>query len=137
MLLTAVSNGALRDQTYGKRMTELAAHQLSTAIGCVLLGVVMWVFLRRNPPPTRRQALEIVALWLLLVIAFEFLFLHYTGGRSWAQLTANYNIAQGRVWAFLLAWVAVAPFLYWSLGRAPIRADAGIRNNEPDFRTFR
>jgi hypothetical protein len=137
MLLTAVANGALRDLTYGKHMTELAAHQLSTATACVLLGVVMWIFLRRNPPPTRRQALEIGLLWLLCTVAFEFLFFHYVGNRSWQQLAANYNVLQGRVWVLLLAWVAAAPPLYWSLGRAPVCADSGIQNNELDLRTYR
>ena len=41
MLVVAVVNGAVRDLTYGKRMGELAAHQLSTLIGCCLLGIVM------------------------------------------------------------------------------------------------
>lgn len=38
MLLTSIANGAFRDLTYGNHMSELAAHQLSTAASVVLLG---------------------------------------------------------------------------------------------------
>jgi len=39
LLAVDVANGALRVATYGKTMSELAAHQLSTLIGAAALGV--------------------------------------------------------------------------------------------------
>jgi hypothetical protein len=137
MLLVAVANGALRDLTYGKRMPELAAHQISTGIGIVLLGLVMWSYLRRNPPPTQRQAVETGLLWLLLTIAFEFLFFHYAGGHSWQKLLANYRVSEGRIWVLVPVWVGIAPLLYYRLQPASVCADAGLQNNELDLRTYR
>jgi hypothetical protein len=54
MLLVAMANGALRVLTYGRSLDELAAHQLATAIGVPLLGLVIWYFVRRHPPASGR-----------------------------------------------------------------------------------
>ncbi|NTV11669.1 MAG: hypothetical protein HGA47_12985, partial [Zoogloea sp.] len=98
MLLVSVANGALRDLTYGRQVSELQAHQLSTLTGIVLLGVVMYVFVRRWPPASGREALGIGFLWMAMTVAFEFLFFHYVTGHPWPELLANYDVLAGRVW---------------------------------------
>lgn len=117
MLLVSVANGTLRDFTYGKYMDELNAHQLSTISGVLLLGFVIWRFMRFYPAASGKAALSIGLFWMALTVAFEFLFFHYIGGHSWAELFANYNIAQGRVWVVVLIWIAVAPYLFFRLHR--------------------
>lgn len=111
MLIVAVANGAFRDFTYGRHMSELAAHQISTAIGIVLLGAVMRAFVALVSP-SRRQAVTAGLFWAALTVAFEFLFFHNVGGHSWAELLANYNLLQGRVWVLVVVWVAIAPYLF-------------------------
>jgi hypothetical protein len=113
MLLVSVANGTVRDFTYGRYLDELAAHQLSTLSSALLLGLVIRAFLRRRPPSSGRQALAIGLFWTALTVAFEFLFFHFVGGHSWAELLANYNVLAGRVWVFLLLWVAIAPYLFF------------------------
>lgn len=113
MLLLSVANGALRDFTYGRHMTELAAHQVSTAIGILLLGAVMWVVIRLYPPRNARYAALIGVLWAALTVAFEFLFFHFVGGHSWAELVANYDVLRGRVWVFVVVWLLVAPSVFF------------------------
>jgi hypothetical protein len=115
MLVVAVVNGAVRDLTYGKRLGELAAQQVSTLTGVVMLGIVMWIFVRMYPPSSAGRAWRLGLLWMGLTVAFEFLFFHYAGGRSWAELRGNYNVLEGRVWVFVLAWVAVAPYLFFRI----------------------
>ncbi len=39
MPVIAIANGALRESTFGKTMTELHAHQLSALIGSVGIGL--------------------------------------------------------------------------------------------------
>lgn len=117
MLAVSVANGALRDLTYGKRMAEPAAHRLSTLIGIVLLGAVVWAYMGWAPPASGREALMIGLVWMAMTVAFEFLFFHYLGGHSWSALLANYNVLAGRVWVFVPLWVAVAPVLFYRLGQ--------------------
>jgi hypothetical protein len=113
MLLVSVANGAVRDFTYGKRMNELAAHQLSTVTSVLLLGGVMWSCLRFYPPSSGEHAVVIGLVWALLTIAFEFLFFRVVGGHSWAELLGNYNVLQGRVWVVVVLWLATAPTLFF------------------------
>lgn len=120
MLLVAMANGALRDFTYGRHLSELHAHQLSSLTGMALLGVVMWWFVRRWPPDSGRNALAIGFFWMALTLAFEFLFFHYVGGHPWAELIDNYKLLQGRIWVLVLAWVALAPYLFHRCGRTAV-----------------
>ena len=122
MLLVAMANGALRDLVYGRYMSELAAHQASTATDMVLLGLIMRAYVRIYPPPCARHAVLVGLSWAALTIAFEFLFFHYIGGRSWTELLSNYNILAGRVWVLVPLWVAVAPYLFFRLRRARPRS---------------
>lgn len=113
MLAVSVANGAARDFTYGRHLGELAAHQLSTASGILLLGAVIWGFSRRVPPSSGREAAAIGLLWAALTVAFEFLFFHFVGGHSWSELLSNYNVLKGRVWILVVLWVAAAPYLFF------------------------
>ena len=113
MLVVAFINGVLRDFTYGKYLPELPANQLSCLTGIVLLGVVMFFFVRRWPPASARQALYIGLFWMMLTVAFEFLFFHYAAGHPWPELLANYDIAGGRLWPLILLWVAFGPYLFY------------------------
>lgn len=119
MLLVSVANGALREFTYGRHMSELAAHQLSTATSIVLLAGVIRACVRLYPPASGSQAWGLGLMWLLLTMAFEFLFFHYLGGHPWSELLANYNVRQGRLWVLVLIWIACAPYLFLLLQRSP------------------
>ena len=59
LLVIAIANGALRQATFAKVMPELHAHQLSTLIGSVFIGLLAWVVFRSRPPSSSGQALLI------------------------------------------------------------------------------
>lgn len=116
MLLASIANGTLRDFTYGQYMDELTAHQLSTVSSIIILGIIIGLFVRRFQPASATNAISIGVFWMTLTIAFEFLFFHYAGGHSWSSLLANYNVLKGRVWVVVLAWIAIAPYLFYQIG---------------------
>lgn len=118
MLLASIANGTIRDFVYGPYVSELAAHQISTVTSVLLLGAIMWAFVRRYPPASAGHALAIGLFWMGLTVAFEFLFFHYVGGHPWSALLANYDIMAGRVWVLVLLWVAAGPYLFFRLRRA-------------------
>jgi hypothetical protein len=115
MLIVSVANGAVRDFTYGKYMSELHAHQLSTLSGMIFLGAVIFAFVHRWPPASARQALFTGIFWMLLTVVFEFTFFHFVAGHPWAELLANYDLLHGRIWVLLLAWIVIAPYLFYRL----------------------
>jgi hypothetical protein len=113
MLLIAIANGALRQLTFGKVMPELRAHQLSTAIGSVLVGLFIWTVVRLWPPASARQAFSIGLVWLALTVAFEFIFGHFVMHRPWNQLFHDYDPIEGRVWTLFLIWLTLAPCIFF------------------------
>lgn len=112
MLAIAVVNGLIRDLTYQRFIGELAGHQVSTAIGIILFGIYIRFVIRRWPPSSIPAAAGVGVLWLVLTLAFEFLFFHYVAGHSWQRLCEAYHIHEGRVWILLLLWILIAPVIF-------------------------
>ena len=115
MLFIAIANGALRQFTFGRVMPELHAHQLSTVIGSVLIGLFIYVVVRIWPPSSSKQAVVIGLAWLFLTVLFEFAFGRWGMHRTWDQLLNDYNLAAGRVWIVFLAWLTAAPYVFFKL----------------------
>ena len=113
MILIAIVNGTIRETWYGQYLSELRAHQLSTASGALLFGVYIWGLLRIWKPASANQALTIGFVWLGFTVAFEILFFHYVVGHPWSEIVSDYNIFAGRVWVLLLIWITVAPYVFY------------------------
>ena len=115
MLIIAVANGALRQTTFAKHMTELRAHQLSTLIGSVLIGLFIWLVIRTWPPSSGRQSLLIGLVWLILTVVFEFFMGLVLAQKPLTQVLYDYNVLAGRVWILFLLWLTLAPWVFFRL----------------------
>ena len=117
MLVIAIGNGALREKTFGKVLPELRAHQISTLVGSIAMGLVIWFVVATWPPSSGGEAIRVGFVWLALTIAFEFFMGLVLQKRALARVLADYNLRAGRVWVLFLLWLAVAPWLFLSLQR--------------------
>jgi hypothetical protein len=115
LVILAILNGILRVAGYSAYMSELCAHQLSTAIGIHLFGIYFWIFSKIFPLESAKQAWIIGAIWLILTISFEFLFGHFIMDHSWGKLFADYNILKGRVWILVLLWTFIGPYFFYKI----------------------
>ena len=115
LVFIAIVNGAIRDFTYKDALGELAAHQLSTLTGIILFGIYIWAIGLKWKLESARQAITIGLIWLVLTMAFEFLFFHYVAGHSWSVLLDAYNVFAGRVWLLVLIFIAIAPYLSYRI----------------------
>ncbi|MEW6671730.1 MAG: hypothetical protein AB1427_08495 [Thermodesulfobacteriota bacterium] len=115
MAVLAVLNGALRVKVYGPYMQELSAHQLSTFVGIILMGLYIWVFTGFFLPASSRQAFAIGSMWLIMTILFEFGFGRYLMGNPWSRLLHDYNLFKGRLWMLLLIWITIAPYVFYRI----------------------
>jgi hypothetical protein len=115
MVFIAIGNGAIREGWYGKYLSELQAHQISTVTGVLLFGGYIWLLIRIWRPASAEQAIAIGLVWLGMTIAFEFLFGHYVAKRSWSDLLHDDNIFAGRVWLVVVVWVTLVPYLFYQL----------------------
>ncbi len=111
MIFIAIANGLFRERILTSRLTELQAHQVSTATMIVLLSIYVWILFKIWLPTSANQAIIIGLIWLVLTIVFEFLFGHYVAGHSWDRLLQDYNVLKGRVWVLVLIWISIAPFI--------------------------
>lgn len=117
MVGIAVANGTLRELWYGRHLSDLAAHQLSSLTAVLLFGAYIRFVVRTWRPSSAAQALAVGLLWLVMTVAFEFLFGHYIAGHSWERLLHDYDLLAGRIWPLVLVWVAVAPRLFLPASR--------------------
>jgi hypothetical protein len=115
MLVIAIANGALRQATFANVMPELRAHQLSTLMGSVLIGLFIWLIIRTWPPSSGSQALLVGLVWLLLTVVFEFFMGLVLAHRPLSQVLHDYNLLAGRVWVLFLIWLTLAPWVFFRL----------------------
>lgn len=115
MVLLAILNGILRERLYGSHVPELLAHQVSTILLMALLAIYLWLLTGYFRIESAGQGLIIGMLWLALTVAFEFLFGHLVMGHSWTALLNDYNLAKGRLWALVLIWTAIAPYVFYRI----------------------
>lgn len=109
LLVVAILNGVIRNHTYGKAVSELTAHQISTVSAIILSGLIVLLFHRIWPIGSSGQAWIIGCVWLSMTIIFEFVFGHFVVGHSWGTLFADYNLLNGRVWILFLLWMLLVP----------------------------
>jgi hypothetical protein len=115
LLVVAVANGALRQGTFGKVLPELRAHQLSTLIGSVAIGVVVWIVVQVWPPTSEGEAVRIGLVWVCLTVAFETFMGTVLLRQPIRRVLSDYDVTRGRVWPLFLVWLAIAPWLFLKL----------------------
>ncbi len=111
ILVLASGNGAVRDLVLAPRLGEPVARAISTLMLCGLILLVTWRSIRWIGPRSRRDALIVGLLWVVLTLAFEFLAGHYLFGKSWAMLLEDYDLSRGRIWILALLTTFAAPVL--------------------------
>jgi hypothetical protein len=111
ILLAAVGNGVFRDLVMTPKLGDPVARAISCFTLSVLIVLITWVFITRLGISVKSQLWSVGWFWLALTLAFEFLFGHYVGGKSWMALFQDYNIMEGRLWILVLVTTLSAPAL--------------------------
>lgn len=116
LAVVAVVNGLAREATYGRKLSDLRAHQLSTLSGMLLSGIAVWMFSLFFPIESGRTAMLIGILWLGSTVVFEFGFGRFVARHSWRKLFSDYDLFSGRVWCVFLVWILFLPYIVYRLG---------------------
>lgn len=104
-----VGNGVAREATYGRRLGDASANRLSVLTAVAAFAAYFRLLQRRWPLARQSEALKVGGAWLGMTVAFEFGFGRLVAKKPWRELTADYNIARGRLWPLVLAWIALGP----------------------------
>lgn len=105
----AILNGTVREVFIAPAVGEQAGHVISTVVFCIVILAVAVVSLGWIGPTSRRDALTVGIVWVLLAFAFEFLAGRYLFGNSWEILLADYDILRGRIWLLVPFTTLLAP----------------------------
>ena len=116
MVFIGILNGVIRQFGYGRFLSELFAHQVSSVTGIILFASYVRILSTRWPLESSYQALVIGLIWLGLTVLFEFLFGHYVAKHPWSRLLHDYNILQGRLWCLVLLSITIAPYVMFRIG---------------------
>lgn len=115
LMVIAVANGVVRNSWYGGSLSELRAHQVSSLTLIVLIGLFTWALYGLWSLRSAGEAWAIGLIWLVLTVTFEFLFGHYVMKNPWSRLLYDYNIFAGRIWALVLVWITIVPYIVYRL----------------------
>jgi hypothetical protein len=119
LVILAILNGILRESLIKPRVSEQTAHVMSTIILICIFFIAIYLFFSNLKIGYSKMDLLLVGVfWLILTVAFEFLFGHYVMGHPWSKLLADYNILQGRLWPLVLLAVFIAPVLFGSIAKS-------------------
>ena len=103
MCIIAIFNGIIRNAVYLPIVGEYLGHIISSIILISIFSLVIALYYNNiKSKYENRDPLYIGVLWLIMTIAFEFIFGHYIVGHSWERLFADYNIFQGKIWILVL-----------------------------------
>ena len=111
LLILAIINGTIRDFNYQKKIGEHRGHQLSTITLLMLMSVYCYFLFNFWQLNSVSQAISVGIYWLVLTLAFEFLFGHFVSKKEWKVLLRDYNILKGRLWILIPLWTAIVPYL--------------------------
>jgi hypothetical protein len=89
---------------------ELRAHQVGIFVGCIIIFAIAWVSIRWVGARSTSELLKVGAVWMVLMAAFE-VSLGYAFGYPLSQILQDYNVAEGRLMIFGMAFMLIAPTL--------------------------
>ena len=112
LFVVMFANGAIRVLVLQPQLGEDRARQVASLSGVALVLLVSWLFVRFSPEARSAQLWWVGVAWLIVTVAFEFLFGHFVSGLNWHALLADYNILRGRLWSLILISVCLGPW-FW------------------------
>lgn len=111
LLVCAIVNGAARDALLAPRVGERLAHQISSVFLSALILLLTFAATPSLGAHHHVQQWLIGGYWLLLTVAFEFVFGRHVLGHPWNRLLLDYDLLHGRLWPLVLATLAASPYL--------------------------
>ena len=115
MIAIAVANGAAREAWLLPRFGDALARQISTVTLLVLFAIYIRAVFKLWPLASGRLAAGVGVSWLVLTLSFEFGLGHFVSHLTWRETLGEYDLTAGRLWILVPIWVAVAPYVFYSL----------------------
>lgn len=110
----AVINGLLRENLFAPQFGMTVALPLSGVLLSLIIFLVSWLllpFIRGDYQGSHNRFLLVGLQWVLMTLAFEFLFGHFVAGKPWGEILQIFDVAGGNLMLLVLASCLVSPYL--------------------------
>jgi hypothetical protein len=104
-------NGILRELWLVPALGNLRAHQLSFAIGSMLILAIATLSITWLQPSRIFQLIQVGSLWMALTLGFELCLGRFVLGYSWNRIAVDYNPFEGGLMGFGLVLLLLAPLI--------------------------
>ncbi len=111
-------HGIIRQRFIAPVIGDLPARQIGVLIGSGIIFAIAWLCIRWIGARASGQQLRVGALWVVLIIAFEF-GLGLMLGYSRERMLSDYDLANGGLMGFGLLFLLFAPMLAAKLRGMP------------------
>ncbi len=109
LMSVEVVHGALREAFLSPRLGGLRARQITVFSGSLLIFAVTWLFIRWIEARTRGSLLGVGMFWLVLTVLFELGLGYFAFGRSWAEVSADFDPSRGGLLPIGLLFLTLCP----------------------------
>jgi hypothetical protein len=104
-------NGILRELWLVPVWGSVRAHQVSFFTGLMLILTIVTLSIRWLQASRISQLVQVGSIWLILTLGFEIGLGRFVLGYPWAKIAADYDLSQGGLMAFGLAFLIVVPLI--------------------------
>ena len=95
LIATEIVHGILREVLLVPLVGRFRSNQIGIFTGSVIILLIAYFTICWIGAKRRSELLTVGFHWLLLTVAFEFLFGRFVMGLSWDRLGSDYNLLQG------------------------------------------
>ena len=114
----AVVNGVIRESVVAPYVGEVLALSLSGIILSLIVFTVTYFSFSFMGIKEKLGCFLVGAQWVLMTLAFEFVFGHYVAGKSWVEIIQVFNVARGDLFTLVIMVTFFSPFIVGEMKRA-------------------
>ncbi|MDX1353134.1 MAG: hypothetical protein R3254_08980 [Thiomicrorhabdus sp.] len=111
IVIAAILNGMFRESVLVPTIGANLALPLSGILLSILVFIITLAFISFIGSTETKVYIWIGLFWVLLTLAFEFLFGHYVVGKSWLEIFKVLNIMKGDLFLLVLLVTVISPWL--------------------------
>lgn len=112
--LLEMIHGIIRAKVLAPKIGDLRSRQFGVLSGSILILGYSWIVFPWLSLQTSSEAIQLGGLWLICMLIFEFTVGHFVFRFSWKWLLNDFNFFKGRLLAFGMLILTLAP---WISGR--------------------
>ena len=106
----AIGNGVIREEIIAPIYGDIIALPLSGIALSLIVFVVAFFTFNFIGIRESNKCIYVGFQWVIMTLAFEFLFGHFVAGKSWLDVLQVFNVAKGNLFTLVLVVSLLSPY---------------------------